>query len=114
MPDSSNHLNFRLEIPGLPEMEPMLREFASRAITLADVEGSRHDALLEALVSAVNLVEREIMDGGDDPVDLSIGVAIDAAAIAALGVRPVVAPSVMDTPERADALARTVAAGGAP
>ena len=81
MPDPSDHLHFRLEIPGLPEMEPMLREFASRAITLADVEGSRHDALLDALISAVNLVEREIMEGGDDPVDLSIGVTIDAAAI---------------------------------
>ena len=81
MSDSSTPLHFRLEIPGLPEMEPMLREFASRAIALADVDGTRHDALLDALVSAVNLVEREITDGGDDPVDLSIGVVIDAAAI---------------------------------
>ncbi|MCP4067229.1 MAG: hypothetical protein GY921_10705 [Phycisphaeraceae bacterium] len=81
MSDSSTPLHFRLEIPGLPEMEPMLREFASRAIALADVDGTRHDALLDALVSAVSLVEREITDGGDDPVDLSIGVVIDAAAI---------------------------------
>lgn len=81
MSDSSTPLHFRLEIPGLPEMEPMLREFASRAIALADVDATRHDALLDALVSAVNLVEREITDGGDDPIDLSIGVVIDAAAI---------------------------------
>ncbi|MHC4794133.1 MAG: hypothetical protein ACYTDE_07540 [Planctomycetota bacterium] len=81
MPDPSDHLRFRLDIPGLPEMEPMLQEFASRAIALADVEGPRHDALLEALISAVNLVEREVREGGEDHVDLSIGVTIDAAAI---------------------------------
>lgn len=81
MPEPSDHLNFRIEIPGLPEMEPMLREFAARAISLADIDGTRHDALLDAVVSAVNLVEREIMEGGDDPVDLSIGVTVDAAAI---------------------------------
>ena len=81
MPSNTDRLELRLDLPGLPEMEPLLRDFATRAIEFADIEGDRRTDLLEAMLSAVNLVERELDATERDAVTLQITAIIDAAAI---------------------------------
>ncbi|MDG2021162.1 MAG: hypothetical protein P8J59_04350, partial [Phycisphaerales bacterium] len=81
MPPIDDHLELRLEIPGLPEMESMLRDFASRAIEFAEIEDDRKADLLEAMISAVNLVERELETKAHEVVTFHISAIIDSAAI---------------------------------
>ena len=81
MPSNTDRLELRLDLPGLPEMEPLLRDFATRAIEFADIEGDRRTDLLEAMISAVSLIERELDATERDAVTLQITAIIDAAAI---------------------------------
>ena len=81
MPPIADRLEIRLDLPGLPEMEPLLRDFASRAIDFADIEGNRKTDLLEAMISAVSLVERELDATEHEVVTLRITAIIDSAAI---------------------------------
>jgi hypothetical protein len=81
MPPITDRLELRLDLPGLPEMEPLLRDFASRAIDFADIENDRKTELLEATISAVNLVEHVLEATEHDAVPLRIMAIIDAAAI---------------------------------
>ncbi|MDE0889947.1 MAG: hypothetical protein OSA40_10860 [Phycisphaerales bacterium] len=81
MPSNTDRLELRLDLPGLPEMEPLLRDFASRAIDFADIENDRKTDLLEAMISAVNLVEHALQATERDAVSLRIIAIIDAAAI---------------------------------
>ena len=81
MPSNTDRLELRLDLPGLPEMEPLLRDFATRAIEFADIEEDRKIDLLEAMISAVSLVERELDATEHEAVTLQITAIIDSAAI---------------------------------
>lgn len=59
----------------------MVRDFAGRVLDLADFGGARRDALLEALVSSLVLIEETLRREGDPIVDVEIEAEIDADAL---------------------------------
>lgn len=71
-------LSLRLVLPGLPELAPLVRDFAGHALRLADFAGERHAALLEAFLSGIVGVENALRQEGDPVVDLEIQAEIDA------------------------------------
>lgn len=72
-------LELGLALPGLPELTPLVRDFAGRALDLARLEASRREGLLEGLLSAVRLVEEALESEGDEgtPVELRATIAPD-------------------------------------
>ncbi|MHC4833521.1 MAG: hypothetical protein ACYTFH_06485 [Planctomycetota bacterium] len=81
MPTLPDRLSLRLALPGLPELEPLVRDFAGRALDVASFGGARREALLEAFISSVSLVEETLRREGDPIVDLEIEAVIDADAL---------------------------------
>lgn len=73
LPDT---LELGLSIPGLPELAPIVREFAGRVLDLADLPAARRDDLAAAVVSAVTLVETALEAEGDAAVPIEIGATI--------------------------------------
>ena len=81
MPTLPDRLSLRLALPGLPEFEPLVRDFAGRALDFSDFVGARRDALLEAFISSLSLIEETLRQEGDPIVDFEIEAAIDADAL---------------------------------
>lgn len=79
--DSPDRIQLRLDLPGLPELAPLVRDFAGRALDLAEFSDGRREDLLEAFLCGVELVERTLAHQGDAIVPLEIGVTIDAEAL---------------------------------
>ena len=82
-PDMSTpaQIEFGLHLPGLPELEGLVRDFAARALDLAEFPASRRDELLEAFLCGVELVERTLAGEGDRVVPMEISASIDADAL---------------------------------
>ena len=76
-----DRLSLRLALPGLPELEPLVRDFAGHALRLADFTADRQAALLEAFVSGLGLIEDALRREGDAVVDLEIQADIDAEGL---------------------------------
>ena len=74
-------IELNLQIPGLPELSDLVRDFAGRALDMAEFPAWRRDELLEAFVCGVDLVERALAKEGDSIVRMEIGVTVDADAI---------------------------------
>ena len=74
-------IELSLEIPGLPELDGLVRDFAARALDLAEFPADRRDELLDAFLCGVDLVERTLAGEGDSIVPMEIGVTVDADAI---------------------------------
>lgn len=73
-----DRLSLQLSLPGLLELEPLVRDFAGHALRLADFSGDPRATLLEAFVSAIFLVEDTLRREGDPVIDLSVEAEIDA------------------------------------
>lgn len=73
-----DRIELKLDLPGLPELAPLVRDFASRALDLAEFSGDRRQDLLDAFLCGVELVERALAMEGDAVIPLEIGVTIDA------------------------------------
>ncbi len=73
-----DRLSLQLSIPGLLELEPLVRDFAGHALHLADFAGDQRANLLEAFISAIFLVEDTLRRAGDPIIDLSLEAVIDA------------------------------------
>ena len=58
-----------------------MRDFAARALDLAEFPASRRDELLEAFLCGVELVERTLAGEGDRVVPMEISASIDADAL---------------------------------
>ena len=76
-----DRIELRLDLPGLPELAPLVKDFAGRALELAEFSGQRRHDLLDAFLCGVELVERTLAQQGDFVVPLEIGVTIDADAL---------------------------------
>ena len=76
-----DRIELRLDLPGLPELAPLVKDFAGRALELAEFSGQRRLDLLDAFLCGVELVERTLAQQGDFIVPLEIGVTIDADAL---------------------------------
>lgn len=76
-----DRIELKLDLPGLPELAPLLRDFAGRALDLAEFSGKWRDDLLEAFLCGVELVERTLAQQGDAIVPLEIGATIDPHAL---------------------------------
>ena len=76
-----DQIELKLDLPGLPELAPLVEDFASRALGLAEFTGNRRDDLLAAFLCGVELVERTLARQGDTIVPLEIGVTIDSQAL---------------------------------
>ena len=76
-----DQIELKLDLPGLPELAPLVEDFASRALGLAEFTGKRRDDLLAAFLCGVELVERTLARQGDAIVPLEIGVTIDSQAL---------------------------------
>jgi hypothetical protein len=74
----SDRLTLQLALPGLLELEPLVRDFASHSLRAAGFSGDRQAALLEAFVSAIVLVEDALRRQGDPVIDLKLQAEIDA------------------------------------
>lgn len=72
-PDS---IELTLALPGLVELEPVIRDLATRVVSLADLPDSQATNIREAFLSAVRLIESTLAEAGDDVVDLEIGASI--------------------------------------
>ena len=79
--NAPDRIELKLDLPGLPELAPLVKDFAGRALDLAEFSGQRRDDLLEAFLCGVELVERTLAQQGDAIVPLEIGVAIDSHAL---------------------------------
>lgn len=79
--NTPDQIKLRLDLPGLPELAPLVEDFASRALGLAEFTGKRREDLLAAFLCGVELVERTLAHQGDAIVPLEIGVTIDAHAL---------------------------------
>ncbi|MDC3256428.1 hypothetical protein OAU93_03395, partial [bacterium] len=79
--NTPDEIKLRLDLPGLPELAPLVEDFASRALGLAEFTGKRRDDLLAAFLCGVELVERTLSHQGDAIVPLEIGVTIDSHAL---------------------------------
>ena len=76
-----DRIELKLDLPGLPELAPLVQDFASRALDLAEFSGDRRQDLLDAFLCGVELVERTLAHEGDAIVPLEIGATIDAYAL---------------------------------
>lgn len=76
-----DRIELRLDLPGLPELAPLVKDFAGRALELAEFSGQRRHDLLDAFLCGVELVERTLAQQGDFIVPHEIGVTIDADAL---------------------------------
>lgn len=74
-------IELKIELPGLPELDGLVRDFAARALDLAEFPPPRRTELLEAFLCGVDLVERTLAGEGDAIVPMEIGVVVDADAI---------------------------------
>ena len=79
--NTPDQIDLKIDLPGLPELAPLVQDFASRALDLAEFSGTRRQDLLEAFLCGVELVERTLAHEGDSIVPLEIGVTIDAHAL---------------------------------
>ena len=79
--NTPDRIELKLDLPGLPELAPLVTDFAGRALDLAEFTGTRRDNLLTAFLCGVELVERTLAQQGDAIVPLEIGVTIDAHAL---------------------------------
>ena len=79
--NSPSRIQLRLDLPGLPELAPLVRDFAGRGLDLAGFSGSRRDDLLEAFLCGVELIERTVAYEDGAIVPLEIGMTIDADAL---------------------------------
>ncbi|MBC01952.1 MAG: hypothetical protein CMJ34_01430 [Phycisphaerae bacterium] len=79
--DTPERIELALELPGLPELDGLVRDFGARALDLAEFPGDRRNELLEAFMCGVDLVERTLSGEGDAVVPMEIGVTVDADAI---------------------------------
>ncbi|MDB2526166.1 hypothetical protein N9X53_05715 [Mariniblastus sp.] len=79
--NTPDQIKLKLDLPGLPELAPLVKDFASRALDLAEFTGKRRDDLLAAFLCGVELVERTLAHQGDAIVPLEIGVTIDSHAL---------------------------------
>lgn len=72
-------LELGLSLPGLPELAPLVRDFTNRALELAGFKEARRADLLDAVLSAVALVEDALENVGDEatPLELSASVTSD-------------------------------------
>ncbi|MFM8414651.1 MAG: hypothetical protein ACKOCX_07995, partial [Planctomycetota bacterium] len=81
MTNAPDRLSLRLALPGLPELEPLVRDFAGHALRLADFTGARQADLLEAFVSGLGLIEDALRREGDAAVELELRADIDAEGL---------------------------------
>lgn len=81
MPTTPDTLSLQLAFPGLPELEPLVRDFADRALQLAGIGSPRREVLLAALLSSVSLIEETLRREGEPIVAMELHAAIDADAI---------------------------------
>ncbi|MEE2895608.1 MAG: hypothetical protein VX726_07680 [Planctomycetota bacterium] len=65
-------IEIRLSLPGFPELQPLVADFAHHAAVLADIAEPRRDAVRDALLSGVALVEGTLATAGDEGVDLEL------------------------------------------
>ncbi len=72
-PDS---IDLTLALPGLVELEPVVRDLATRVVTLADLPEPQATNIRDAFLSALQLLESTLAEAGDDVVDLEIGASI--------------------------------------
>ncbi|MCP4887114.1 MAG: hypothetical protein GY904_10945 [Planctomycetaceae bacterium] len=79
--NTPDRIELKLDLPGLPELAPLVSDFAGRALDLAEFTGKRRDDLLSAFLCGVELVERTLAQQGDAIVPLEIGVTIDSHAL---------------------------------
>lgn len=76
-----DRIELKMELPGLPELDALVRDFAARALEIAEFPPPRRTELLEAFVCGVQLVERTLAGEGDAVVPMEIGAVVDADAI---------------------------------
>jgi hypothetical protein len=81
MPSTPDTLSLQLSFPGLPELAPLVHDFARHALHLAGIEGDRHQDLLEALRSSLSLIEETLAREGDPMVAMELHATIDADAV---------------------------------
>ena len=79
--ETPDHLELRLALPGLPELEPLARDFAGHALRLADFEGEQLERLRAAFLSSLSLIEETLAREGDPLVDVEVVARIDAVAL---------------------------------
>ena len=79
--NTPDKIELNLQIPGLPELDGLVRDFAARALDLAEFPSDRRKELLDAFLCGVDLVERTLADEGDAIVPMEIGATVDADAI---------------------------------
>ena len=79
--NTPDKIDLNLQIPGLPELDGLVRDFAARALDLAEFEVDRRTELLDAFLCGVHLVERTLAEEGDAVVPIEIGATVDADAI---------------------------------
>jgi len=77
----SDRHEFRLSLPGLPELRHMVRTFAEQTFRFAGFGKKTVEQLAAAVGSAVRLVEAAVEQGGDEDLPITIIVAVDAAAV---------------------------------
>ena len=76
-----HELELRLALPGLPELAPLARDFATHALRLADFDDEAVERLGAAFLSSLALIEQTLAREGDPVVDLEISARIDAVAL---------------------------------
>ena len=79
--DTPDSIDLHLILPGLLELEPLARDFASHALGLAGFEGEEHGRLLDAFLSSLKLIEDTLAREGDPIVKLEVAVTVDALAL---------------------------------
>ena len=72
---------FRLSIPGLPELRDMVRSFVEQTLRFAEFDDAAVEQLAAALASAARLVEAAVEEGGDADLPLTIAAVVDGAAV---------------------------------
>lgn len=71
-------IELSLSLPGLQDLNPLVHDFAIRALEFADMPSPRKEELHDALLSAVILVERTLENEGDVATRIEIGATIAA------------------------------------
>ncbi len=79
--ETPDHLELRLALPGLPELQPLARDFATRALQLADFEGELAERLRDAFLSSLKLIEQTLASESDPVVNLEVVARVDAVAL---------------------------------
>ncbi|MGC4005140.1 MAG: hypothetical protein QM811_19305 [Pirellulales bacterium] len=76
-----DRFEFRLTLPGMPELASLLRDFVGNVLRFAEFETDVAEELTDALASAVGLIESEVERGGDGDLPITIGAVVDGAAV---------------------------------